>query len=161
VRLIAVAECCGDRCVMEDLVGVLTVDDQAVFRAAARAIIDATPGFRAIGEASNGLDAVKLVCKLDPELVLVDVRMPGMDGIETTRRLKLVHPRSVVVLISIEDRANVPSAATRTGAAALVRKQDLNRATLVDLWSRYGHGEGGCAPHTDPSSRTLPGPERR
>jgi DNA-binding NarL/FixJ family response regulator len=122
----------------EDVVGVVTVDDQAVFRAAARAIIDATPGFRAIGEASNGLDAVKLVRDVDPELVLVDVRMPGMDGIETSRQLTAVHPRSVVVLISIEEPPNVPSAAASSGAVALVRKQDLNRAKLAELWSRHG-----------------------
>jgi two-component system, NarL family, invasion response regulator UvrY len=122
----------------ENVVGVVTVDDQAVFRAAARAMIDATPGFRAIGEASNGLDAVKLVCDTDPELVLVDVRMPGMDGIEISRRLTAAHPRSVVVLISIEDPPNVPSTAASSGAAALVRKQDLNRATLAALWSRHG-----------------------
>ena len=124
---------------MDDVVGVVTVDDQPVFRAAARAIIDATPGFRAIGEASNGIDAVKVVREVDPELVLVDVRMPGMDGIETSRRLKSAHPRSVVILISIEDAANVPSSAASSGAAALVRKQDLNRATLAELWLQHGH----------------------
>src|SRR5919112_4883290 len=85
-----------------DAVGVITVDDQAVFRAAAREIIDATPGFRAIGEASNGLDAVRIVCEADPDLVLVDVRMPGMDGIETARRVTAAPPRSVIALISIE-----------------------------------------------------------
>jgi len=120
-------------------VSVVTVDDQAVFRAAARAIIDATPGFQAIGEASNGLDAVRVVRELDPELVLVDVRMPGMDGIETSRRLIAAHPRSVVVLISVEDMPNLPSAAASSGAVELVRKQDLNRATLTELWSRHGH----------------------
>ena len=132
----------------DDVVGVVTVDDQAVFRAAARAIIDATPGFRAIGEASNGLDAVKLVCDVDPELVLVDVRMPGMDGIETSRRLAAAHPRSVIVLISVEDPPNVPSAAARSGAAALVRKQDLNRAKLAELWTRHGRRRAPDARHT-------------
>jgi two-component system, NarL family, invasion response regulator UvrY len=121
-----------------DPVGVVTVDDQAVFRAAAREIIDATPGFRAIGEATNGLDAVKVVGEMDPELVLVDVRMPGMDGIETARRLTAEHPRSVVILISVEEGPNVPSSAASSGAAALVRKQDLNRSTLIELWERHG-----------------------
>jgi DNA-binding NarL/FixJ family response regulator len=119
-------------------VGVVTVDDQAVFRDAAREIIDATPGFQALGEAASGTDGVRLVCDLDPELVLVDVRMPGMDGIETARRLASVHPRSVVILISIDDSANVPSSAARSGAAALVRKRDFSRAMLADLWSTYG-----------------------
>ena len=118
-------------------VGVVTVDDQAVFRAAAREIIDATPGFRALGEAATGSDGVRLVCDVDPELVLVDVRMPGMDGIETARIVTKENPRSVVVLISIDD-SSVPSAAASSGAVALVRKQDFNRAMLADLWSTYG-----------------------
>src|SRR5687767_9530806 len=89
----------------KDLVGVVTVDDQAVFRAAARELIDATPGFRAIGEAASGPEGVRLINETDPELVLLDVRMPGMDGIETARRVTAEHPRSVIVLISIEDVA--------------------------------------------------------
>ena len=123
-----------------ELVGVVTVDDQAVFRAAAREIIDATPGFRAIGEAASGPEGVRVVAEKHPELVLVDVRMPGMDGIETARRLTAEHPGTVVVLISIEDFTDIPSGATDSGAVALVRKQDLNRATLAALWSRHGEG---------------------
>ena len=123
-----------------DVVGVVTVDDQAVFRAAARQIIDATPGFRAVGEAASGPEAVRVVAETDPELVLVDVRMPGMDGIETARRLTAEHPRTVVVLISIEDFTNIPSGATESGAVALVPKQELNRATLMALWSKHGRG---------------------
>jgi two-component system, NarL family, invasion response regulator UvrY len=119
-------------------VGVVTVDDQAVFRAVAREIIDATPGFQALGEAESGPDGVRLVCDLDPELVLVDVRMPGMDGVEAAQRITEAHPRSVVVLISIEDAPDVPSAAARSGAVALVRKQDFNRSMLADIWLTYG-----------------------
>ena len=120
------------------VVGVVTVDDQAVFRTAAREIIEATPGFCALGEAASGAEGLALVDDLDPELVLIDVRMPGMNGIETARRLTELHPRSVVVLISLADRANVPSAAADSGAVALLRKQDFNRAMLLDLWARYG-----------------------
>jgi hypothetical protein len=61
-----------------------------------------------------------------------------MDGIEISRRLSAAHPRSIVVLISVEDVPNVPSAAASSGAVELVRKQDLNRATLTELWSRHG-----------------------
>ena len=68
-------------------VGVMTVDDQAVFRQAAREVIEATDGFEYLGEAGSGEEALALAGELDPDLVLVDIRMPGIDGFETARRL--------------------------------------------------------------------------
>jgi len=119
-------------------VRVVTVDDQPFFRKAAREVIAATPGFEAIGEASSGEEALDLVGELEPELVIIDVRMAGMDGIETAERMGAVHPRVVVVLISIEDPADVPSGARTCGAAALVRKQDFKPRLLQDLWVAHG-----------------------
>ena len=81
-------------------VGVLTVDDKAVFRDIAREVIEATAGFEPLGEASCGEEALALANELDPDLVLLDVRMPGIDGLETARRLSASHPESTVVLIS-------------------------------------------------------------
>ncbi len=63
------------------------MDDQPIFRAAARDVIDATAGFEAVGEAASGEDALRVVDELGPQLVLLDGRMPGMDGIETALRL--------------------------------------------------------------------------
>jgi two-component system, NarL family, invasion response regulator UvrY len=119
-------------------IGVLIVDDQPYFRSAAREVVGALPGFRAVAEASSGPEAVAAVGKLHPELVLLDVRMPGMDGIEATRRIKAGHPRTVVVLISIEDVGGVPSTARTCGAAALVRKQDFGPSLLRELWTTHG-----------------------
>jgi DNA-binding NarL/FixJ family response regulator len=119
-------------------VGVVIVDDQAVFRAAARELIDATPGFEALGEAASGPDGLRLVDELDPELVLVDMRMPGMDGVETARRMTRGHPRSVVVLVSIGGSTELPAAASQSGACAFVRKQDLGRDALVEIWAEHG-----------------------
>jgi two-component system, NarL family, invasion response regulator UvrY len=121
-------------------VGVVTVDDQPYFRGAAHDLIHATPGFEALGEASSGEEALELVDESGAELVLVDVRMPGMDGIETTRQIKAAHPDVVVVLISIEDLSNVRADACTSGAAALVRKQDFRPRLLRDLWTQHGHG---------------------
>ena len=73
-----------------------------------------------------------------PQLVLVDVRMPGMDGIETTQRIKERHPSTVVVLISIEGASNTPSGAADCGAAVLVRKQDFGPAKLREIWNKHG-----------------------
>ena len=116
---------------------VLTVDDQEVFRGVARDVIDATPGFEAIGEAASGEEALLAVQRLSPELVLLDVRMPGMDGIEVARRLAAAHPRTVVVLISIEEGIDVPSAA-QLDAVPLVRKQDFGPRLLRRLWREHG-----------------------
>jgi DNA-binding NarL/FixJ family response regulator len=116
---------------------VLTVDDQAVFRSAAREVIDATPGFAAVGEAASGPEALTASNALRPDLVLLDVRMPGMDGIETARRLCDVHPSALVVLVSLEDVATVASDAEASGAATLLRKQDLCPELLTSVWARY------------------------
>src|SRR3954451_7329885 len=119
-------------------VRVVTVDDQPFFREAAREVIAATPGFESIGEASSGEEAIAVVDEVEPELVLIDVRMAGMDGIETAERIRAVHPHVVVVLISIEDPADVPAEARTCGAVALVRKQDFKPRLLQDLWVAHG-----------------------
>jgi DNA-binding NarL/FixJ family response regulator len=121
-------------------VTVLAVDDQAIFRRAARSLIAATPGFEQVGEAASGAEALELAAQLHPDLVLVDVRMPGMDGIETARRLARADPRPVVVLISVEPVPELPASASAVGAAGYLRKQDLSVRSLRDLWSRHGAG---------------------
>ena len=115
-------------------VRVLTIDDQAIFRALARDVIAATEGFAAVGDAAGGEEGLEAVAKLAPDLVLVDVRMPGMSGIEVARRLVATHPEVVVVLISIEERVDVPSAA-QLDAVPLVRKQDFGPRLLRRLWA--------------------------
>jgi DNA-binding NarL/FixJ family response regulator len=119
-------------------VSVVTVDDQPFFRIAARDVIEATPGFRAVGEAGSGEEALGIVDELAPQLVLVDLRMRGMDGVETTQRIKAAHPEVVVVLISIEDRTNIPAAAATCGAATLLQKQDFGPSALRRLWMAHG-----------------------
>jgi two-component system, NarL family, invasion response regulator UvrY len=119
-------------------VTVVTVDDQAVFRAAARDVIEATPGFESVGEAESCEEALIVLGDVEPRLVLVDVRMPGADGIETAMRIRDDHPNVVVVLISIEDTSRMPSTVGDAGAAALVRKQDFCPALLRELWESHG-----------------------
>jgi two-component system, NarL family, invasion response regulator UvrY len=118
-------------------VGVLTVDDKAVFRNIARAVIEATAGFEPLGEASCGEEALALARELDPDLVLLDVRMPGIDGLETARRLSASHPESTVVLIS-SDSLEGSDAMECCGAAAFLRKQDFGPSTLRRVWSEHG-----------------------
>ena len=119
-------------------VRVLTVDDQAVFRDLARLVLSTTSGFESVGEVASGEQALEVIDELSPQLVLVDVRMPGMGGIEAARRICASHPEIVVALISVEDPLDLPSAAQATGAAAFVRKQDFGAALLRDLWAAHG-----------------------
>jgi DNA-binding NarL/FixJ family response regulator len=115
----------------------MTVDDQEVFRSVAREVIEATPGFEPAGEAASGEEALQLVGDMQPQLVLVDVRMPGMNGVETARLLSTVHPELVIVLISLEDQSDTPST-DGCGAVTLVRKQDFGPSLLRRLWSAHG-----------------------
>jgi DNA-binding NarL/FixJ family response regulator len=116
-------------------VGVLVVDDQLVFRHAARDVLEAAaPDFVLLGEASSGEHALAAMDDLHPDMVLVDVRMGGMDGIETSRRLREAHPEAVLVLVTIEDTINLPAEVGFCGANDLVRKQDFRPALLRALW---------------------------
>jgi two-component system invasion response regulator UvrY len=119
-------------------VRVLTVDDQAVFRRLARLVVSVTEGFESLAELASGEQALDSLDALEPDLVLVDVRMPGMTGIETASRIRAARPDTVVVLISIEDALDLPDAAHDCGAAAVVRKQDFGSAMLRELWSEHG-----------------------
>ena len=119
-------------------VRVLTVDDQPVFLEAARAVIASTPGFALAGEASSGADAISAVDRLHPDLVLLDVRMPGLDGIETARRLAAGGSNTVVVLVSGHDLDDVRLLAEESGAVTIVSKQRLRPRLLRELWARHG-----------------------
>ena len=118
-------------------VTVLTVDDQAVFRRAVGELIAATPGFEELGQAASGAEALELAEALQPDLVLLDVRMDGMDGLETARRLIEAGCEAVIVLISLNDVPEVESAIAG-GVAAHVRKQHLSTRTLRQVWTAHG-----------------------
>lgn len=125
-----------------DRVAVLGVDDQALFLDVAREVVTATPGFRWVGGAASGQEALAAVQELEPEFVLLDVRMPGMDGIETARRIHEDHPGVVVVLISIDESPAIDPAVEASGAAELVRKQDFGPTLLRRLWRSHGRRRG-------------------
>jgi DNA-binding NarL/FixJ family response regulator len=119
------------------MVRVMVVDDVTSFRRVARAVIDATPGFRWVREAASGAEALAYVDELHPNLVLLDVRMPDMGGIEAARRLHQAHPETVIVLISLDELPDT-APVTLCGAAAFVRKQDFGTGMLRRLWDLHG-----------------------
>ena len=114
------------------------MDDQEVFRRIADDVIAATEGFEAVGEADSGYEALEAVQRLSPDLVLLDVRMPGLDGIEVARRIVASRSDVVVVLISIDELADLPLTAELGNAVPLVRKQDFGPRLLRRLWAENG-----------------------
>ena len=121
-------------------VRVLTVDDQPLFLDAARALIASTPGFELAGEATSGAEAIKAVATLEPDMVLLDVRMPGLGGIETARLLRDAHRPAVVVLVSGQDLDEVQVLAEESGAVAVILKERLQPRLLRSLWAKHGTG---------------------
>ena len=118
-------------------VRVLAVDDQAIFLRTLRQLIAATPGFEQVGEARSGEEALERATALRPDLVLLDVRMPGIDGVETARRLLAEPGHMTVVLISLDPLPEQQTEILQVGAAAFVRKQELSVRRLVALWAEH------------------------
>src|SRR4051794_15763757 len=99
---------------------IVTVDDHALFREAARALIEMVPDFELVGEYGDGETALRVVERIDPDLVIIDVRMQGLDGIETARRMRMQDDSRVIVLATSGELSELEGAAAACGAAALV-----------------------------------------
>lgn len=115
-------------------VRLLTVDDQPLFREAARAVVAHTPDFELVGEAAGGQAAIRVAREVDPDMIIIDVRMAGMDGIETARALTAEDPTRLVVLVSSADVRELSALASGAGAVALLRKHWLTPRLLRGLW---------------------------
>ena len=119
------------------------VEDQAPFRLAAKAVLRRLDCFELAGEASSGPEAIELVDVLHPALVLMDINMPEMNGIEATRRILSAHPEVVVFLCSTYDVGDLPPAAAASGASAYVNKERFGADTLRRLWLDRDSGSFG------------------
>jgi two-component system invasion response regulator UvrY len=115
-------------------VSVLIVDDQLPFRAVARTVIGMTSGFSVSGEAESGEDAIAAVDEVHPDLVLMDINLGEMNGIEATRRIRAQHPNVEVILLSTYSEADLPADARDCGALAYVHKEDFGPALVRQLW---------------------------
>lgn len=117
-------------------VTVLVVDDQAPFRLAVKSVVRLTPGFELSGEATNGEEAIEKVEAQHPDLVLMDINMPGLSGIEATRRLVARHPGLKVVLLSTYSAADLSTDAKDCGAVSYVHKEEFGPQVLRALWAQ-------------------------
>jgi DNA-binding NarL/FixJ family response regulator len=126
---------------------ILIVDDQAVVRSGFRALLEDEPGIEIVGEAQDGREAIALVERRKPDVVLMDIRMPGMDGLEATRILTgpdALHPVKVIVITTF-DLDEYVFAALRAGAAGFLLK-DAQPEVLINAIHAVANGYGLIAP---------------
>jgi DNA-binding NarL/FixJ family response regulator len=107
----------------------VVVDDHPSFRRSARMLL-VEEGFEVLGEAESAAGAVALVANLEPDLVLLDVQLPGVDGFEVASRLRERSPALAIVLVSTRDRADYGSLVEQSGARGFIAKADLSGAVL-------------------------------
>ena len=129
-------------------VRVAVVDDQALVRAGFRMILEAEDGFDVVGEANDGLEAIELVRRATPDVVLMDIRMPNLDGVEATDRIVRQAPAGLapkVIILTTFDLDQYVFAALRAGASGFLLK-DTPAETLVDAIRVVAAGEALLAP---------------
>ena len=114
---------------------VLVVDDMAPFRAAMAAVVEAAAGFEVVGEVVSGEEAVTACASLRPDLVLMDVNLPGIDGLEATRQVRELPVPPVVLLLSTYDADTADEFVEQSGAAAYVTKAEFGPDGLTAIWA--------------------------
>ena len=125
---------------------ILIVDDLAEVRQDLRTILQLAQDLEIVGEAANGIEAVQLLDKLSPDVVLMDLAMPGLDGLEATRQIKGRHPSKRVVVLTIHDDDLSRERAAEAGADAFVEKGSGVAAllgTIRRVGGRLSQGQDG------------------
>lgn len=128
-------------------VRVLIVDDQEPFRSAARMVVELTDGFEVVGEAETGEDSVITARVLKPDLVLMDVNLPGISGLEATEQILSEPTPPVVLVLSTYEPDEYAPRAAEAGAAAYIPKSAFDPHVLTCAWEKAGHGTSGSGTH--------------
>jgi DNA-binding NarL/FixJ family response regulator len=131
-------------------IGVLVVDDSDSFLAAAIAVVKAAAGFAFVGAARSGEEAVALAATAQPDLVLMDVRMPGIGGFEAARQIREARPGTVVILISADTGLADPARATAW--EPVLDKRQLRPSTLLEIWQQRSETEAPAQSSKSPRS---------
>ena len=119
----------------DETVRVLIVDDQLPFREAAHVVFELLDRFEIVGEATSGEEALDVVEEMRPDLVVMDINLPGMSGVDATRRVIAAHPDTVVLLVSTYEANALPHSASASGALAYVHKEHLDADLIEQLWA--------------------------
>lgn len=127
------------------MITVLLADDQPLIRMGFRLVLGSTPDITIVGEADNGRQAIDLAAQLDPDVVLMDVRMPGMDGIEATRGVVARTPRSRVLILTTFDLDEYAFAGLHAGASGFLLK-DVEPAELITAIRTVARGDAVVSP---------------
>jgi DNA-binding NarL/FixJ family response regulator len=126
-------------------ISILLVDDQELLRMGFRMVLDAQPDMRVVGEADNGLAAVQQAQQLQPDVVLMDVRMPELDGVEATRRISAASPATRVLILTTFDLDEYVMAGLRAGASGFLLK-DVGPPDLLSAIRAVAAGDAVVAP---------------
>jgi DNA-binding NarL/FixJ family response regulator len=119
---------------------VLIVDDHAFIRRGVQSILQPFPEWELCGEAGNGNEAVRLANELEPEVILMDVTMPGLNGIEATRIIRNAHPQVKIVLLTLHESPEILRNGFRAGARGYLLKADAEQELLKALRIVVGDG---------------------
>jgi len=126
-------------------VRIVLADDHTLFREGTRQLLERDGALKVVGEASNGMAAIQLVDELRPDLAIIDIEMPGADGIEVTRRIKAAHPEIAVLVLTIHDEDQFVFAILDAGAAGYMLK-DIDSTELVRAVHLLREGESVLHP---------------
>lgn len=126
-------------------VHVLLVDDHALFREGLAGIIDSQPDMQVVGEANDGLEACVKAQELKPDLILMDVQMPGMDGLEAARQIKQILPEAVIIMLTVRDDDEKLFGALKNGAQGYLLKE-IRSQSMLELLRGALRGEAALSP---------------
>jgi DNA-binding NarL/FixJ family response regulator len=124
---------------------VVLADDHELIRVGLRAFFDGYPEWTVCGEATNGGEAVDLAVSLQPELIVLDLSMPVMNGIQAARRIRQVSPSTKIVMLSSHSAATAAEEALRAGASAYVTKSDANTNLIRTINALFPDVRGRAA----------------